>query len=65
MMKFELEDNIMKAWDVVEDLKLIQSQVHNMSHDEISDVLKGLCIKQELRMQMLWEIFEKGGSNNV
>ena len=59
MTKFELEDNIMKAWCIVEDLQLIQSRIHNMSQDEIADVLKGLYITQELRMERLWSTFEK------
>jgi hypothetical protein len=60
MTRFDLEEQIMAAWTVVEDLKLLTESVieHDMSKDRIANALVGLAEMQQLKFNKLFDTFE-------
>ena len=58
--RFDLEQNIMKCWNVTEDIDLLFENVmeKDMTQDEISNALLGLKTMYEMKFQKLWDNFE-------
>lgn len=57
----DLEQSIMGAWNIVEDLKVLTAGVleHGMTGDQISNVLIGLEELYSLKFQMLFDAYER------
>lgn len=57
---FDLEQNIMNCWDIVDDLKMLNEAVleRDLSQDKISNILLGFEEVYELKFQKLLEMFE-------
>lgn len=60
MKIFDLEQEIMKAWDIIEDIQLLNENVMEtgMSTDEIANALVGLKSIYNMRFQKVFNIFE-------
>lgn len=60
MTIFEIEQEIMKAWHVIDDIQLLNENVMetNMSRDEIANALVGLESIYNMRFQKVFNIFE-------
>jgi len=61
MTIFELEQEIMKAWHVIDDIQLLNENVmeSNMSRDEIANALVGLESIYHMRFLKLFDVFEE------
>ena len=59
MDRFDLEQEIMSCWNVVEDLKMIYAAEHLYDdEDAMMNALLGLGSLYELKFQKLWDTFE-------
>jgi len=60
MTIFEIEQEIMKAWYVIDDIQLLNENVMetNMSRDEIANALVGLESIYNMRFIKLFDVFE-------
>ena len=59
MDRFDLEQEIMNCWNVVEDLKMIYAAEHLYDdEDAMMNALLGLGSLYELKFQKLWNTFE-------
>ena len=60
--RFELEQNIMKCWNVTDDMYLLYENVMDrapeMTTDEIANALLGMHQLYEMKFNKLWNIFE-------
>lgn len=58
--QFDLEQQILGAWRVTEDVKLILDtlQNRNMSQDELANLLQGVVSLYELKFDQLFRTFE-------
>lgn len=58
--QFDLEQQILGAWRVTEDVKLILDtlQNRNMTQDEIANLLQGVVSLYELKFEQLFHTFE-------
>ena len=58
--RFDLEQGIMRCWNVTEDIDLLYRSVMegNMTKDDISNVLLGLKCLYDLKFQETWKTFE-------
>ena len=61
MKIFDLEQEIMKAWHIVDDIDLLHENVieTDMSTDDIANVLLGLKGVYSMRFQKLVDTFEE------
>jgi len=60
--RFELEEQIMDCWRVVDDIRLVQTVHQDMgelSVDDMSIALMGIQKLSTLKFQLLFEVFEK------
>lgn len=57
--KFDLEQNILDAWHVVDDLSTVYSRVDTLSQDEIMNLLLGLKSLYQIKFEKLFESFER------
>lgn len=59
---FDLEQEIMKAWNVVEDLKdgvhFLHSWPNENDEDKRDKLLLGMAALYQMRFERLWECFE-------
>ena len=55
--RFDLEQDIMKCWNVIEDLQNLYS-AEGLSEDQQQNYLLGLITIYEVKFQKLWESFE-------
>jgi len=60
---FDLEQSIMEAWHVADDLKLLLNKLEYMNEDQIFSAVHGLEIFADMRMNNLWDTYEKYLSN--
>ena len=58
---FDLEQQIMVCWQIIEDLKVLDEAVleKDLTTDEISNILMGLTTLYELKFKKLFEYFEQ------
>ena len=58
--RFDLEQNIMKCWNVTEDIDLLYENVieNDMSQDDIANALLGIRVMYEMKFEKLWTNFE-------
>ena len=52
----DLEQEVMRCWEVVEDLKLLARVVNNGSNH--TDTVKGIAEVYNLRFEKAWETYE-------
>ena len=60
MTQFDLEQQIMNCWHVVDDLKLVREAVSDdrLSKDELENVLLGLVQLYDLKFEQTFDTFE-------
>ena len=58
MSPFNLEDKIMNAWCVFDDLKLLRDSFDTLDEDRRMNILTGLIDLGDLKMQGVWDAFE-------
>jgi hypothetical protein len=68
--RFDLETDIMQAWNTTEDIDLIYHATDNLKLnaedcDTLQNQLLGLKYITELRFQKLWDTFESAINNGV
>lgn len=61
--RFELEEAIMRAWSITEDVQLVAEDTDNLSMnpadaDELQNRLIGIQYISDLKMKKVWDIFE-------
>lgn len=59
--RFDLEQNILKCWNVTEDIDLLYENVmenDDMSKDDIANTLLGMKQLYEMKFNKLWDNFE-------
>ena len=68
--RFDLEQEIMRCWNVCEDIQLLNKNVlestsegTQLTTDQISNYLLGLESMYELKFQQLWDTFSEAVSN--
>ncbi len=61
--RFDLEQDIMKAWNIVDDIKLVNEMIMDgrlrLTEDKISNILLGLEEMYSLRFEKLFSTFEQ------
>jgi hypothetical protein len=59
--RFDLEQNIMRCWNVTEDIDLLYENVmeKDMTTDDIANALLGLKQLYEMKFNKLWDNFEQ------
>ena len=55
---FDVEQEILKCWDIKEDLKLITEKIEH--DDELCNKILGVMHVYDMRFNKLWEHFEEG-----
>ena len=55
---FNLEDKIMNAWTVFDDLRLLRDSFDTLDEDRRMNILTGLIDLGDLKMQGVWDAFE-------
>ncbi len=62
MTRFDLEQQIMTCWSIIEDIKLLNSKHQNapgsMTHDEVANYLLGLETIYGVKFDTLFNTFE-------
>ena len=61
--RFDLEQAIIEAWHVVDDLKLLMHRLEYMNEDQIASAIHGLEIFADMRFESLWDTYENCLSN--
>ena len=61
--RFDLEQDIMKCWNVVEDIKNLYDVSDDLTQDQLQNYLLGLTAIYEVKFNKLWESFENSISN--
>ena len=61
----DLEEKIMSAWQIVDDLKLTYSRIEGMNEDQLYGTIHGLEIFANMRMNDLWDTYEQCLHNGV
>ena len=57
--RFDLEEKIMNAWKLSDDIKLLFKSSERMDTDQMMSALDGLQIFADMRFEELWDTFEK------
>ena len=59
--KFDLEQQIMNCWNVVEDIRTLNETFQNskMSEDQVANYLLGLETIYEVKFEKLFNLYEK------
>ena len=57
MKQFDLEQSIMRCWDVVGDMELLANNFENMHDDEQMNYLIGMKAIYDQKFNILWENF--------
>ena len=57
--RFDLEEKIMNAWKLSDDIKLLFKSAERMDTDQMMSALDGLQIFADMRFEELWDTFEK------
>lgn len=57
--RFELEQDIMNCWNVVEDIKTIYDRIDYTDQDQVMNSLLGLQTLYQMKFEKMWETFEQ------
>jgi hypothetical protein len=60
---FDLEQKIMEAWNLTNDLSLLLKRLEYMDEDQVTSAVHGLQIFADMRFNDLWDTFEQCLSN--
>jgi hypothetical protein len=60
---FDLEQKIMEAWNLTNDLSLLLKRLEYMDDDQVISAVHGLEIFADMRFNDLWDTFEQCLSN--
>ena len=63
--RFDLEQAILEAWHIVDDLRLLTERLEYMNEDQTFSAVHGLQIFADMRCESLWKTFEHCISNGV
>lgn len=63
--RFDLEEKIMEAWHVVDDLKLLVERLEYMNEDQVFSAIHGVQIFADMRCESLWNTYENCLRNGV
>ena len=63
--RFDLEQAIMKAWNTVDDLRVLVERSEYMNEDQMFSALHGLQIFADMRFDSLWNTFEQCINNGA
>jgi len=63
--QFDLEQKILEAWHLLDDLRLTYSRLEGMNEDQLYGAIHGLEIFADMRFQSLWETYEQCIQNGV
>ena len=55
---FVLEERIMDAWRILDDLRVLRDNADDLSEDEFYNIFNGLLNLGDLKMQGVWDAFE-------
>ena len=56
--RFDLEQSILKCWNITEDIQVIVDEFKSMTEEEVLNSLNGVKNLYELKFSRLWNIFE-------
>ena len=59
----DLEQKIMEAWNLTNDLSLLLKRLEYMDEDQVTSAVHGLQIFADMRFNDLWDTFEQCLSN--
>lgn len=57
--RFDLEQEIMEAWRVVDDLKLYLDKYEEMTEDQRMNIMIGMITMYDLKFNVLFDTFEQ------
>lgn len=57
--RFDLEQEIMQCWGVVDDLKMLYSRTDSCSEDELQNALLGIIQLYQWKFETLFNTFEQ------
>lgn len=57
--RFDLEQDILACWSVVDDLKTLKQAVNENDTLEVGEYIKALSMLYDLKFNRLWATFEK------
>jgi hypothetical protein len=57
--RFDLEENILQCWTVVEELKLFRENFSGLTNEDRDTYIHGIELMYENKFQKLWDVFEK------
>lgn len=57
--RFDLEQDIMNCWNVVEDIKTIYDRLDYTDQDQVMNSLLGLQTLYQMKFEKMWETFEQ------
>lgn len=57
--RFDLEQDILACWSIVEDLKMLKQAVNENDTLEVGEYIKALLMLYDLKFNRLWDTFEK------
>ena len=57
--RFDLEQDIMNCWNVVEDIQTIYDRLDYADQDQVMNSLLGLQTLYQMKFEKMWETFEK------
>lgn len=63
--RFDLEQEIMTCWNVVEDLKFYITNSDVWTADEQMNYINGITVKYDKRFEQMFELFEECVANGV
>jgi hypothetical protein len=58
MDRFDLEQNIMDCWHVVDDLKVLHERLESSSEDQVKNILSGMQHLYQMKFEKLFETYE-------
>lgn len=57
--RFDLEQDIMNCWNIVEDMKTIYDRLDYTDQDQVMNSLLGLQTLYQMKFEKLWATFEQ------
>ena len=57
--RFDLEQQILECWKVIEDIELLYENLESMDDDELMNYLLGLQSMYKLKFNRVWTTFEQ------
>ena len=57
--RFDLEQDIMNCWNIVEDMKTIYDMLDYTDQDKVMNSLLGLQTLYQMKFEKLWATFEQ------